>query len=968
MRILSTFFTLHKRTIPLVLLVCLIGGLYSIPQQTEAVNTIQIFTDDFNRAASTTVGNGWIDNPSTPRYSIVDNTLRGGGTSARFLLRPLSEAVQSTRVQATFKATSSPMSGTFGIATNYNGSNGYILQISSSVLGLRTLASNGGTSDLVTTSFSPTPLGEYVLTLDALSNGSSTVLTGTIASSTSSSTILASITTTNSSSLYQNIGQSMILNDRFATSVSRFTSYELIADLKATTTISSRTSSTVSFTSVVSGGAAPYTYRWDKGTTPNFATSSETFMSGQTSSSLTDTLPSRGNFNYYRQTITSADGQSTTTSVIGVGPADPFIFDRPLIIKRGQISFNQAISPVASSTNTFQQAYPIYADVSSIRVNFANTFSVYGGGIPQGEYSTLYNNELTLEAAAVVVNSSGVIVSGPTRLTFNGGQNSVTIPYTSGISTDPLHMSIESGQTLLIRSYVQAPSGGRIPYIEQSTLTFTNNNLKSGATHTASSSALLSTVADFSPGTGSFIFAPAGVYGTVTGSLPVPAFATNGLTLIGDSILEGSTSYGGRSAATSGVAYMNLGRAGEMGTTFAGLGGQIRKSILGGQPILFDEYGINDLRASRSFAQLKADKLALWTEFARIGGKRLITGTVTPLSNEAGGNNYTSTTTQTIHSNAAARASWNTYLRDGGAAADAQALGLQYFNVDVAATVEAGQNTSLWANNAGTPYTTDGVHPVTAGVDAIFNGIQSVFSTYVNLPWATITPNQSSIGKGTIDNVVIINGASTAWSAGNPGSPTFTLSGGSGASIVSQTISSSTQATLVINAGGSVGTLILRDPSSTATTSIEVVENPVVSTNNTSAVSGSGATAIYSEIIYGCQDSHAKNYQTFVSHVQSLCVFANDGKSTTISSSSVKLQFSTNLQFGMSHPDVKRLQQFLNAQGFTVATKGAGSVGKETTTFGFATKNALIKFQKAKKIYPTSGYFGPITRGVIRGL
>lgn len=72
--------------------------------------------------------------------------------------------------------------------------------------------------------------------------------------------------------------------------------------------------------------------------------------------------------------------------------------------------------------------------------------------------------------------------------------------------------------------------------------------------------------------------------------------------------------------------------------------------------------------------------------------------------------------------------------------------------------------------------------------------------------------------------------------------------------------------------------------------------------------------------------------------------------------------FTKTLQSGMTNPEVKTLQQYLNTKGFTVAKTGAGSVGKETNFFGAATKAALIKFQKANKISPAVGFFGPVTR------
>jgi len=83
---------------------------------------------------------------------------------------------------------------------------------------------------------------------------------------------------------------------------------------------------------------------------------------------------------------------------------------------------------------------------------------------------------------------------------------------------------------------------------------------------------------------------------------------------------------------------------------------------------------------------------------------------------------------------------------------------------------------------------------------------------------------------------------------------------------------------------------------------------------------------------------------------------------TTIKKSFV---FNKDLKLNQITNDVKELQKFLNNHGYVVATSGAGSKGKETTKFGPATKTALIKFQKANKITPASGLFGPLTRKTI---
>lgn len=75
--------------------------------------------------------------------------------------------------------------------------------------------------------------------------------------------------------------------------------------------------------------------------------------------------------------------------------------------------------------------------------------------------------------------------------------------------------------------------------------------------------------------------------------------------------------------------------------------------------------------------------------------------------------------------------------------------------------------------------------------------------------------------------------------------------------------------------------------------------------------------------------------------------------------------FKRDLKYGMSGTDVKELQKYLNLNGFAVAKSGTGSLGKETNQFGPATRNALIKFQKAKGITPAAGYFGLVTKKVV---
>lgn len=76
----------------------------------------------------------------------------------------------------------------------------------------------------------------------------------------------------------------------------------------------------------------------------------------------------------------------------------------------------------------------------------------------------------------------------------------------------------------------------------------------------------------------------------------------------------------------------------------------------------------------------------------------------------------------------------------------------------------------------------------------------------------------------------------------------------------------------------------------------------------------------------------------------------------------VVCSFTSDLTIGSEGADVKCLQQYLNAAGFTVATSGAGSPGNETEYFGPRTQQAVAAWQAANGVTPSVGYFGPISR------
>ena len=86
----------------------------------------------------------------------------------------------------------------------------------------------------------------------------------------------------------------------------------------------------------------------------------------------------------------------------------------------------------------------------------------------------------------------------------------------------------------------------------------------------------------------------------------------------------------------------------------------------------------------------------------------------------------------------------------------------------------------------------------------------------------------------------------------------------------------------------------------------------------------------------------------------------------TVATSSL-YTFNRDLSVSMTGPDVKALQKFLNTNGFIIAKAGPGSLGKETATFGAATRGALINFQRSVGI-SASGFLGPVTRDYINSI
>jgi hypothetical protein len=119
-------------------------------------------------------------------------------------------------------------------------------------------------------------------------------------------------------------------------------------------------------------------------------------------------------------------------------------------------------------------------------------------------------------------------------------------------------------------------------------------------------------------------------------------------------------------------------------------------------------------------------------------------------------------------------------------------------------------------------------------------------------------------------------------------------------------------------------------------------------------------------IEYGCKDSKALNYQSFVAHDISLCRYPTQIAHEASSTVDI-LKVSKDLMLGTSGPEVSILQLFLinYSQGREVSSLKSHGV---TDYFGRLTKSALMSWQKTNGIKPATGNFGPKTRTKIQNM
>ena len=179
-------------------------------------------------------------------------------------------------------------------------------------------------------------------------------------------------------------------------------------------------------------------------------------------------------------------------------------------------------------------------------------------------------------------------------------------------------------------------------------------------------------------------------------------------------------------------------------------------------------------------------------------------------------------------------------------------------NIQVSSVQFQVDSVNVGSSGATSPYSitwdstsvSDGDHTIHVIVTDSSGNIatSSDVTVHVANQTVTVTPDVSTIVQNTTGNTIVLTGNATTWTAGTPGSPTFSISGGTGTTITSQTVSNSTSATLTISAGSAVGTFKIIAPDSNASTTITVSADSIAPSvsittpSNGATLSGSTVT------------------------------------------------------------------------------------------------------------------------------
>lgn len=362
--------------------------------------------------------------------------------------------------------------------------------------------------------------------------------------------------------------------------------------------------------------------------------------------------------------------------------------------------------PAITTSGTSRFKFTVHQSADNLRFTYINWYNNTYRVTPQSQDNP-NTAPITIQALVFPQGSStGIVVK------FRG-ENTWTIPAGGWVQSDPLPLSVVTGETFDVQTYVNGTQW--YPTINGGGGFAAGNQAQVGSTKIGSTSGSL--------------YAPA----VITGRRNGPA-----VLLIGDSI-----SYSGGTIYTS---FTERGLEGKYGVINAAASSDTAARAVEGSSRTYSffankdattvvcEYGVNDVSYGYSLAVIQANLLALWNRHAGYG-QRVIQTTITPYSTST--DNWATVTNQTTKDAAeeSRRVQLNTWIRAGapivngvavapgtaGAIVAGSTAHPLYGYWEITDKVESARNTGLWKPGL----TGDGLHPNGAGSVAAAAGVDS---------------------------------------------------------------------------------------------------------------------------------------------------------------------------------------------------------------------------------------------------
>jgi lysophospholipase L1-like esterase len=352
-------------------------------------------------------------------------------------------------------------------------------------------------------------------------------------------------------------------------------------------------------------------------------------------------------------------------------------------------------APLQTNNGTFRSLHKIPFASTDLQFSWANFAVTNTGDTPNG---------------ASMLLRAGVKYNGTSYRVFFGGAVDQTIVPGGRVTSDPLAINIPAGATIEVLTYIECTSWYATSVSGYSTLT----GGYSASDLTAPGSAAV-------PDAVKYMFSPSAILGTPLST------AFKSVSIEGDSISVGANSntaqrnasyadtpntpIGGgyiQRALNQQIPYIHVGRGGETANGAAGAIRYLRMTHQWRCSSAIIEYGINDVIAARTLAQMQADLLSLW-QAAAARGSAVFQTTLTPVTTSTDA--WATTGNQTVTANETRRAQLNDWIRTKPAPLTG------YF--EIADLAETSRNSGIWKAAS----TADGIHPNEAMYEILKTGI-----------------------------------------------------------------------------------------------------------------------------------------------------------------------------------------------------------------------------------------------------